>query len=245
MKYWWKYSSDSNQKTISSYICWIPNPLVQHIPLFLSNQIQLYKPNSTGIAEVNLPADALAHPATGAPRAWAQCTTPKTATHTHHSTTEFIEANMVALAFCVSSDSNTSHLLLLCVRRCCRSTYMTCSGHRDSHFYIFPSPTWKRLLKKGSFSINAQSHHCVTWAKGFMQVKVVLFFSQQMASREGWVRKWKELWHIWIRLSQLCWGRTGQRGKLDWVEFHQKGHLRILPVYKEKKQMTLGAEVAG
>lgn len=107
MKYWWKYSSDLSQKTISSYICWIPNPLVQRSPLFLSNQIQLYKPNSTGIAEVNLPADALAHPATGAPRAWAQCTTPKTATQTHHSATEFTEANMVALAFCVSSDSNT------------------------------------------------------------------------------------------------------------------------------------------
>lgn len=54
---------------ISSYICWMPDPLVQCSPLFLSNQIQLYKPSSTGIAGVILSADARAHPATGAPRA--------------------------------------------------------------------------------------------------------------------------------------------------------------------------------
>lgn len=67
-------------KRISSYICWMPNPLVQCSPLFLSNQIQLYKPNSVGIAGVILSADAWAHPATGALRAWAQKTTPQKAT---------------------------------------------------------------------------------------------------------------------------------------------------------------------
>ncbi|CAB1449521.1 unnamed protein product [Pleuronectes platessa] len=45
-------------------------------------KIQLYKPNSTGRAGVILPADAQAHPATGALRAWAQSTTPQTATQT-------------------------------------------------------------------------------------------------------------------------------------------------------------------
>lgn len=56
--HWWKYSSDSWLESLGSYICWMPNPLVQCSPLFLSNQIQLYKPNSTGIAGVILPADA-------------------------------------------------------------------------------------------------------------------------------------------------------------------------------------------
>lgn len=68
----------------------MPNPLVQCCSLFLSNQIQLYKPNSTGKGRVILPADAWAHPATGAPRAWAQSATPQTATQTlaimHHFT---------------------------------------------------------------------------------------------------------------------------------------------------------------
>lgn len=53
----------------------MPSPLVKCSPLFLSNQIQLYKPNSVGIAGVILPTDALAHPATGALRAWAQSVT--------------------------------------------------------------------------------------------------------------------------------------------------------------------------
>lgn len=75
----------------------MPNPLVQCSSLFLSNQIQLYKPNSTGIAGVILSADARAHPATGAPRAWAQSATPQTDTvHNALLHPQLTEASMVA-----------------------------------------------------------------------------------------------------------------------------------------------------
>lgn len=71
-----RYMSECCLRRMSSSVCWMPNPLVQRSPLFLSNQIQLYKPGSTGIAGVILLADARVHPATGAPRAWAQSVTP-------------------------------------------------------------------------------------------------------------------------------------------------------------------------
>lgn len=71
-----RYMSECCLRGMSSSVCWMPNPLVQHSPLFLSNQIQLYKPGSTGIAGVILLADARVHPATGALRAWAQSVTP-------------------------------------------------------------------------------------------------------------------------------------------------------------------------
>ena len=62
----------------------MPALLVQCSSLFLSNQTQLYKPNSTEIAGVNLPADAQAHPATGALRARVQSTTRNSHPDTGH-----------------------------------------------------------------------------------------------------------------------------------------------------------------
>lgn len=41
--------------------------------------MQLYKPSFADIAGVILSADARAHPATGAPRAWARSVTPSQA----------------------------------------------------------------------------------------------------------------------------------------------------------------------
>lgn len=80
----------------------MPNPLVQRSPLFLSNQIQLSKPNSVGIAGVILPADAQAHPATGALRAWAQRRPPETATQTLAIMPSFTQP-----VFCLCADSSS------------------------------------------------------------------------------------------------------------------------------------------
>lgn len=83
----------------------MPILLAQCSPLFLSNQTQLYKPNSTEIAGVNLPADAQAHPATGALRARVQSMTPKTATQTLAIITPSDTVHHRWRPYCFGSDS--------------------------------------------------------------------------------------------------------------------------------------------
>lgn len=71
----------------------------------------------------------------------------------------------------------------------------------------------------------------------------VLVIRRSQAKDE--VYELEELWHVWMRLSQLCWGRIDQHSELDSVEFHRGRTCEIFACLESAKQMTLGAEVAG
>lgn len=129
-----RYMSECCLRRMSSSVCWMPNPLVQRSPLFLSNQIQLYKPGSTGIAGVILLADARVHPATGAPRAWAQSVTPP---KSHPDT--------------IMPSFSHTWLKLVCVCVCC--VFVIFSIYLCIHFY-------RRRMAKVVFicKLNLKSH---------------------------------------------------------------------------------------
>lgn len=100
-------------RRMSSSVCWMPNPLVQRSPLFLSNQIQLYKPGSTGIAGVILLADARVHPATGALRAWARSVTlPKSHPDTIMPSFSHTWLKLVFVCVCVLCFCHPLHLFM-------------------------------------------------------------------------------------------------------------------------------------